>query len=52
MNILSKSNKNLNEVEYEDELERNLKNKTIRLINPSAAGDISTQMSDTLAALL
>ena len=37
---------------YEDELERNLKNKTIRLINPSAAGDISTQMSDTLAALL
>lgn len=37
---------------YEDELEKNLKNKTIRLINPSAAEDISSQMSDTLAALL
>jgi hypothetical protein len=37
---------------FEDEYEKNLKNKTIRLINPGVAQDISQKASDTLASLL
>jgi hypothetical protein len=37
---------------YEHEYEKNLKNKTIRLINPSVAQEISKRASDTLASLL
>lgn len=37
---------------YEDEFEKNLKNKTIRLIDPSRAQTVAEQAADTLASLL
>lgn len=37
---------------YEDEYEKNLKNKTIRLINPGVAQEVAKRASETLAAIL